>query len=466
MDLNGMPFSLWFNLWLMVPPPLMASLSFGQLWLWELCLGPLVALFWWWWRNRGNSAVGYVPAETESWLDRAFLPPDLPEVAKVPHAPPLPDLQNLIALPRPESMPPGERIAVAVRLEPLFLTTPMAPRGTEIMANPNRWERSPQTVPQTLVQDAIAPSPPESGAIPREGGEPPQGSLPSWEVFPKMNLTTVQVNALGEILQERTIAVPYHREPLPWNTALTFLAIPGGHFFMGTSPQERGSWRDEHPCHGVHLNPFWLAQTPLTYGQLEAIATLPTIQHPLTCYPSGHPGDDHPVGAIPWLEALEICDRLSLYLGQTFRLPSEAEWEYACRAGSNTPFHFGATLTSALANYNSTHPYGQEKSGGYRGGTTPVASFPPNAFGLYDMHGNVTEWCGDLWHRDYQGAPTQGEAWNETKGAIAGRIVRGGSWSHRPKDCRSGSRLALMAGSDPWIAGLRLVWVPGEEKSR
>jgi formylglycine-generating enzyme required for sulfatase activity len=122
--------------------------------------------------------------------------------------------------------------------------------------------------------------------------------------------------------------------------------------------------------------------------------------------------------------------------GKEYRLPSEAEWEYACRAGTTTPFHFGETITGELANYNASRTYADEPKGEYRQQTTPVGQFPPNAFGLYDMHGNVWEWCLDPWHENYQGEPPR-------DGSV---VLRGGSWFNDPYHCRSACRRSFRRG--------------------
>lgn len=130
---------------------------------------------------------------------------------------------------------------------------------------------------------------------------------------------------------------------------------------------------------------------------------------------------------------------LSKHTGKEYRLASEAEWEYACRAGTTTPFHFGETITSELANYDASETYANEPKGEYRNKTTAVGTFPPNAFGLYDMHGNVCEWCADNWHGNYQGAPSDGSVWK--KGGIKhSSPLRGGSWKYAPIICRSAYR--------------------------
>jgi formylglycine-generating enzyme required for sulfatase activity len=146
------------------------------------------------------------------------------------------------------------------------------------------------------------------------------------------------------------------------------------------------------------------------------------------------------VEKVNWYDAIEFCARLSKLTGREYRLPSEAEWEYACRAGTTTPFYFGETITGKLANYNASNTYADEPNGEYRKETTPVGQFPPNAFGLYDMHGNVWEWCADTWHDNYDGAPRDGSVWTKNENDNRSPL-RGGSWYLSPNVCRSAFRL-------------------------
>ncbi|MFM6871578.1 MAG: formylglycine-generating enzyme family protein [Dolichospermum sp.] len=128
---------------------------------------------------------------------------------------------------------------------------------------------------------------------------------------------------------------------------------------------------------------------------------------------------------------------MSNYTKKPYRLPTEAQWEYACRAGTTTPFHFGDRITTDLANYDGNYTYGDGLKGVHRKGTTDVGSFPPNAFGLHDMHGNVWEWCQDDWHDNYEGAPIDGTTWINLSNR---KVLRGGSWNYYPVLCRSASR--------------------------
>jgi formylglycine-generating enzyme required for sulfatase activity len=149
---------------------------------------------------------------------------------------------------------------------------------------------------------------------------------------------------------------------------------------------------------------------------------------------------------VKWIEAVEFCERLSKLTGKDYRLPSESEWEYACRAGTTTPFYFGETITPELVNYNGNSTYANSPEGEYREETTPVGQFPPNAFGLYDMHGNVFEWCQDVYHENYNEAPTNGSAWEiEGDSDSNQRVIRGGSWYVYPGWCRSAVRYSYLS---------------------
>ncbi|NEO31636.1 MAG: formylglycine-generating enzyme family protein [Symploca sp. SIO3C6] len=164
----------------------------------------------------------------------------------------------------------------------------------------------------------------------------------------------------------------------------------------------------------------------------------------------GFKGDKHPVEMVSWNGAVEFCKRLNQNQAErSYSLPSEAQWEYACRAGETTPFHCGETITDSLANYDASRTYASEPAGKYRSETMPVGSFPPNGFGLYDMHGNVWEWCLDDWHQNYDGAPTDGSAWIRGRGlwgwirgtdSNSGKVLRGGSWDLNPTVCRCAFR--------------------------
>ena len=228
----------------------------------------------------------------------------------------------------------------------------------------------------------------------------------------------------------------YFREELGNGVGLDMVYIPGGSLMMG-SPEGEG-YKDEKPQHKVTVQPFFMGKFQVTQKQWRAIASLSKVKVDLEPDPSHFKGDERPVESVSWEDAVEFCQRLSQQIGKEYRLPSEAEWEYACRAGTTTPFHFGETITGELANYNASYTYANEPNGEYRGKTTPVGSFSPNAFGLYDMHGNVWEWCEDDWHDNYNGAPTDGSAW--ISGCSSTKVRHGGSWILNPRLCRSADR--------------------------
>jgi formylglycine-generating enzyme required for sulfatase activity len=227
------------------------------------------------------------------------------------------------------------------------------------------------------------------------------------------------------------------------NSGLTLpmVWIPAGKFMMGSPPSETERFDLEGPQHQVQLQGFFLGQTPITQAQWQEVAQWQPPEGKswgsLTPNPSRFKDPDLPVENVSWDDAMEFCNRLSQRTGRHYTLPSEAQWEYACRAGSTTPFAFGATLTSELANYNASFTYADGPYGEYRGQTTKVGMFPANAWGLHDMHGNVSEWCLDHWHNSYVGAPSDGSACL-TPGA--GRSLRGGSWIISPRHCRAANR--------------------------
>lgn len=229
-------------------------------------------------------------------------------------------------------------------------------------------------------------------------------------------------------------------EDLGNGIVLEMVQIPEGSFIMGSPEDESERYSNQGPQHEVTTQPFFLGKYPVTQAQWKAVAALPQVGRELDPDPSYFKGDNRPVEQISWYDAVEFCDRLSRYTGKPYRLPSEAEWEYACRARTTTPFPFGETITTDLANYNGNYTYGSEPKGIYRAETTPVGSFGvTNAFGLYDMHGNVWDWCADHWHESYEGAPKDGSAWL-TENEDHYRIMRGGSWHSLPRRCRSAYR--------------------------
>ncbi len=217
------------------------------------------------------------------------------------------------------------------------------------------------------------------------------------------------------------------------------ISIPAGEFLMGSPPGE--GFKNEQPQHLVKVPAFLMGKYPVTQEQWQAIASQESLQVDLSLNSSPSYFSDHlrPVEQVSWYDAVEFCARLSKLTGRTYRLASEAEWEYACRAKTDSPFYFGQTITTELATYNGFSTYAQERLGKTANETTPVGQFPPNIFGLYDMHGNVWEWCQDSCHSSYEGAPTDGSAWI-AESRDSRRMLRGGGWIDIPRNCRSACR--------------------------
>jgi formylglycine-generating enzyme required for sulfatase activity len=238
---------------------------------------------------------------------------------------------------------------------------------------------------------------------------------------------------------------------------LEMMLIPVGTFIMGSPPEELERQDDESPQHRVTVQPLFMGKYQVTQVEWQAVTSFPKINIDLDPDPSRFKGANRPVENVSWNDTVEFCDRFSKHTKRHYRLPSEAEWEYACKAGTNTPFHFGETITTDFANYNGDKTYGDGVKGIYRGETTEVGSFGvANNFGLYDMHGNVWEWCQDTWHDRYEDAPTDGSAWID-KNDNQYRVLRGGSWLNDPEDCRSANRLRYTL--DSWVSdtGFRVV---------
>jgi formylglycine-generating enzyme required for sulfatase activity len=239
---------------------------------------------------------------------------------------------------------------------------------------------------------------------------------------------------MSDLTIRRTPATAkYYKEPLNGigeALPLQMVLIPGGTFKMG-SPEDEPDRRDnEGPLHEVNLSAFFMGRYPITQAHWRVVSAMPQEAIKLNPEPSHFKGDNRPnrpVEQVSWYEAVEFCDRLAKFTGRPYRLPSEAEWEYACRARTQTPFYFGASISDELANYG-----GDETSAVDRFGIG-------NAFGLSDMHGNVWEWCQDHWHNNYKGAPDDGRAWL-TEAESAKRVIRGGAWDYDPRICRSAYR--------------------------
>ena len=248
------------------------------------------------------------------------------------------------------------------------------------------------------------------------------------------NFEVVTTDATGKITNRRNASAKYFTEDLGNGVFLEMVEIPGGTFMMGSPENEAERRSNESPQHQVTVPSFCMGKYELTQAQYQAI---------MGNNPARFKGNNRPVEKVSWNDAVAFCEKLSQRTGKKYRLPSEAEWEYACRAGTTTRFYFGESITPELVNYNLNNHQ-----------TTDVGTFPPNAFGLYDMHGNVWEWCQDNYERNYINAPMDGAALTSSS---VWEVLRGGSWYVIPVNCRSAFRLSYFLAYDSDIIGFRVV---------
>jgi formylglycine-generating enzyme required for sulfatase activity len=312
--------------------------------------------------------------------------------------------------------------------------------------------------------------------------------MPSTQTF---SFDVMTVDEQGQVCDRQRKTAEYVREDLGNDILLDMVVIPSGAFLMGSPETEKGRRDNEGPQLEVSIPSFLMGRYPITQAQWRAVAGMPRVKLDLKPDPSYFKGDDRPVEDLSWYEAVEFCDRLSAYTGRQYRLPSEAEWEYACRAGTTTPFHFGETLTTDLANCN------KRSKSKWRQETTPVDYFEvANIFGLFDMHGNVFEWVQDELPDSYEGEPTilisnsisvfewgqnhlptsyEGEPTEDMLMGIMDltsqffsfaslikhephRAIRGGSWYDTPRYCRSAYRNCFPADFNCDLIGFRVVY--------
>ena len=299
---------------------------------------------------------------------------------------------------------------------------------------------------QNFNRKSDSDKPPTSETL-SASDKPPTSETPIG--LKQFSFEVVTVNRRGDTIKEESKQASYFTEDLGNGVDLDMVSIPEGSFLMGSPETEKDSDDRERPQHRVTIQPFFLGKYLVTQAQWRAVAKLPKVKRDLDPDPSEFKGKNRPVEQVTWVDAVEFCRRLSKHTGTEYRLPSEAEWEYACRAGTTTPFHYGKTITSKLANYNGDFTYAEEgdftyaeeEKWKYREETTPVGHFPyPNGFGLYDMHGNLWEWCADPRHDNYKGAPTDGRIWTKSTSNHTKYILRGGSWTSSPIHCRSAQR--------------------------
>ncbi|MGE5377153.1 MAG: formylglycine-generating enzyme family protein [Bacteroidota bacterium] len=260
-----------------------------------------------------------------------------------------------------------------------------------------------------------------------------------------VDFKTPTLNEKGEILGWMNLAAQQFTEYVGNEIELDMILVPRGFFQMGSPRSSLNN--DEKPQHLVSIRPFLMGKCLVTQGQWRAVMRkLP---------PCRFKGEGLPVERVSWKDAQAFCRKLSEKAGREYRLPSETQWEYACRAGTATPFSFGETLTVEVANFNGEHTFREEPRGFYRHVTNAGGTFPPNAFGLHDMHGNLWEWCADHWLEDYSSSPRDDSAYQKKDDST--RVARGGSWHEPPSLCRSASRLRMIQSEAEEFTGFRVV---------
>ncbi len=413
----------------------------------------------------------------------------------------LPPSRHLEAMAEVEVKQALKTIGLAIRkalLEPW-------PAGGRDPAEPQAKPAPSPSQPATPVSPQASPPPqaqqPPPDRVPPQAGRPPDGVPPMASIpgLPSQPLALETARILrqgnGWQVEKRPLQVERALLPLGDGESLPLLWIPAGEFVMGSPGDEPERMDREGPQYRVRLEGFWLGQTPVTQAQWRVVAKLvpplgqswlrelkaaPSYFQPeadtsdstgrFALLPGEASSDQRPVERVSWHDAIEFCRRLVTLLptdsGLRCRLPSEAQWEYACRAESSTPFPFGETLSPELANYDGNYTYANGPKGYYRKQTTPVGMFPANAWGLHDMHGNVWEWCLDHWHDTYRNAPFAGEAWldsepvNMQANDDRSRLLRGGSWGSHPGNCRSACRDDGHPGSRGHDVGFRVCCLP------
>ncbi|MEM7771668.1 MAG: formylglycine-generating enzyme family protein [Cyanobacteria bacterium P01_A01_bin.37] len=319
--------------------------------------------------------------------------------------------------------------------------------ATDAIEDNNLWTETLEDIPDDINPQAFPPFKTlefeqATVLVPREGSDTVEFQTQQVEVITieldKTVAETKEIQKFGfsvSAFDARGNLKHWQGEAWKWDEDLgeeinlEMVYVPSGEFWMGTSYSVIGE-SCERPPHRVMVPEFYMGRYPITQIQWRMIASLSPISREIDPDPSSFKGDNRPVEQVNWYDAVEFCERLSRETRRAYRLPTEAEWEYACRAETSTAYHFGIIINKKLANYKA-------------GSTVPVNQLNiANAFGLSEMHGNIQEWCQDYWHDSYTGAPTDGSAWL-TPDKSEMRILRGGSWINNQKNCRSASRNKL-----------------------
>jgi formylglycine-generating enzyme required for sulfatase activity len=329
--------------------------------------------------------------------------------------------------------------------------------------------------PSAATPSAATPSAATSSAATSSAATPSAATSSAAKTF---HYEVVKLDRNGSISSRDRSSIPGYIERIN-GIDFEMLNIPSGTFLMGSPDTEARRFDNESPQHPVNVPEFFMARNQVTQSQWRVVASLPKINLDLNPDPSYFKGDNRPVECVSWYDCIEFCARLSQKTGKNYRLPSEAEWEYACRAGTTTPFHIGETISTEVANYRGDNIYGNGKKGIYRQETILVRSLnAANAWGLYNMHGNVLEWCLDDWHNNYTGAPNNGLPWlrtieNQNDSRFKNnwqawlkkiletnhnnkKLLRGGYWGNNPGYCRSAFRYCFRPGLRDSSLGFRV----------
>ena len=280
-------------------------------------------------------------------------------------------------------------------------------------------------------------------------------ATPYTDSLSEFSFEVLTVNETSTIIKRDQKKASHFIEDVGNGIEIDMVSIPAGKFIMGSSKTEPGHENCESPDHEVILQPFCISRFPITQSQWRAVAESQKIRRDLRLDPSRFKGENLPVEQVSWHDASEFCERLSRLTNRTYCLPSEAQWEYACRACTRTAFHLGPTLNFDIVNFDGSNGSGNDSR--YRQQTTPVGSLNnANNFSLMDMHGNVRELCLDLWHKNYQDAPSDGKAWLNF-GELDTCVVRGGSWMCYGHRCRSARREKVSLSTRFSDMGFRVV---------
>jgi formylglycine-generating enzyme required for sulfatase activity len=281
-------------------------------------------------------------------------------------------------------------------------------------------------------------------------------------------LFTGLLMVLFALPRPKTVGAQASENVITNSIGMKLTLIPEGKFLMGSPAAEEERDPEELQHEVAITRPFYMGVYEVTQGQYGVLMDKKdkkTLANPSFF----KAGPDHPVEQVRWIQAVEFCKRLSELpeekkAGRVYRLPTEAEWEYACRAGTTTVFHFGKALSSKQANFNGIFPYGGAAKGTNLQKPEKVGSYPPNAWGLYDMHGNVSEWCADWYDPDYYKNSPKENPTGPPKGVLSTgfaddyfRVVRGGCWLDEARACRAAYRFRLQPSEPYRLVGFRVV---------